>query len=299
MSMKKIKFVWLALLFFSCVRDVVIDLPVAKNALVLNNFLTADNLIYVRLTRVVNYVETPASLRTNLKNVEIDLYENNVFIERLTPAIIRENLWYAATIKAKKGVRYKITARADGFTPVEAEDKVPEEPVITDMRLSRIPFVKATAIFKLEDKAGEKNYYRLRFFKDSKPANSFAPMQLDMENLNVSNNDLLVDSFNENKYATWYFDDTRFEGKAVDIKFLANDNQSFINSDSVTYTCEVAQLTQSSYLYLKSSKAQNDNDVDEVFANLLEPVQVFTNVKNGYGIVGGIAISKLSVTGRN
>ncbi len=297
--MKKIRFVLLVVLFSSCVRDVVIDLPVAKNALVLNSFLTADNLIYVRLTRLVNYVETPASLRTNLKNAEIDLYENNVFVERLMPTIIRDNLWYAATIKAKKGVRYRIVARADGFTPVEAEDIVPEQPIINDMRVSRIPSVKATTFFKLEDKGGEKNYYRLRFFKDSKPANSFAPLLLDMENLNVSNNDLLIDSFNESKYAVWYFDDTRFEGKTVDIKFLANDNQSFSSSDSITYTCEVSQLTQSSYLYLKSIKAQNDNDIDEAFANLLEPVQVFTNVKSGYGIVGGMTVVKLSVTVKN
>lgn len=297
--MMKIKFILLTILFSSCIREVVIDLPVAKNSLVLNTFLTADSLIYVRLTQLVNYAETPASLRTDLKNAELDLYENDVFIERLTARTIRTNLWYTSIIKARKGFRYKIVARADGFTQVEAEDQVPEQPLVNDMRLSRIPFVKATAVFKLQDKAGEKNYYRLRFFKDSKPVNSFAPLRLSMEQLNVSNNDFLIDVFNENKYEVWYFDDTWFEGKTVDIKFLANDDQNLISADSITYTCEISQLTQNSFLYLKSIKAQDDYDVNQTPADLQEPVQIFTNVKNGYGIAGGMAISKLSITVKN
>jgi hypothetical protein len=297
--MKRIKFLALMFLCTSCVRQLDIDLPVVKDALVLNAFLTADSVIYARLTRTVNYPETPATLRTILKNPELDLYENDLFIEKLNPKTIRSNLWYAATINAKKGVRYKIVARADGFTPVEAEDKVPEQPVMSAMQISRIPFVKTTTNFKLQDKPGEKNYYRLRFFKDSKPPNSFSPVRLSMENLNVSNGDVLVDNFKNNEYEVWYFDDTRFEGKTVDIKFLANDDQSFIGSDSITYTCELSQLTQNSFLYFKSIKAQDDNDIDAAIAGLLEPVQVFTNVKNGYGIVGGIAVSKLSVTVKN
>jgi Domain of unknown function (DUF4249) len=228
--------------FMACTKTVSIELPDAKDALVLNTFLTADSLIYVRLTKAINYLETGTNPRSNLQNPEVYLYENDVLLEKLTTRTINRLIWYTATTKARIGSRYKLLAKADGFEEVEGEAIVPAHPEIDELNFSRIPGQKITTSFKLSDKAVEKNYYRLRFLVNSKPVSSLGTSLLKMKNLNVSNNDFVLDAFNEYKYAVWYFDDSKFDGKAVDIKFQSDDELAFPGVDSVTYISELSSL---------------------------------------------------------
>ena len=53
----------------------------------------------------------------------------------------------------------------------------------------------------------------------------------------------------------------------------------------------VEQLTRDEYLFQKSLKSQRDND-GNAFA---EYIQVHSNVRNGYGVLGGVTVSKYRI----
>ncbi len=58
--------------------------------------------------------------------------------------------------------------------------------------------------------------------------------------------------------------------------------------DRVVYHIEVQQLTYEYFMYLKTRNAYNNND-DNPF---MEPIQIFSNIENGTGILGSAAITK-------
>jgi hypothetical protein len=302
--MKRYYFLLLAIGFISCERELLIDLPYAKPALVLHSFVVPDNIILARLNKLINYTETPANPRTNLNNVEVDLYENDAFIERLTPKEINQTTWYVATRKSKAGARYKITGRATGFDAVEAEDIAPEEPNIHGLQIRRVPKEVSTLSFQITDRAKEKNYYRLVCL--THPVNSIGSMNifsvLELEQLNITNGNAEVDVFNQNSTYIGYFDDEQFDGKTITINFLNSQKKSpsyFSTADSIVYTCELTLLTKSSYTYLRSVALQNNATREELFTNLLGQLPVVGNVKNGYGVVSGMSVSNLSATIKN
>ena len=90
--------------------------------------------------------------------------------------------------------------------------------------------------------------------------------------------------------ATFYgdealFDDEMFNGTEKEILIDFFDYKSF------EYTLELTSVSESYYTYIRSLRAHYDNQDQFIFAG--EPVQVFTNIENGLGVLGSMSVDTM------
>ena len=83
------------------------------------------------------------------------------------------------------------------------------------------------------------------------------------------------------------FNDNTFNGERKEIKIAIKD---FISKSEIEDDYELkfiklhlCKITKDIYQYKKSIKLYNDN-IDDFFS---QPIQVYSNIQNGYGIFGG------------
>ena len=74
-----------------------------------------------------------------------------------------------------------------------------------------------------------------------------------------------------------------------DYKFLWFEEQD--DDYKTEYTLELTSLSKSYYTYIRSLRAHYDNQDQFIFAG--EPVQVFTNIENGLGVLGSMSVDNV------
>lgn len=271
--------------FLACETGVIIDIPSEANKPVINVLMNKDSIIYVRITLSGKLANTNSF--SEPKDAIVQLFDNDQLKETLTLKTIGYYDYYTSTTKMEAGHTYKVTAVVPGMQLAEGTDVVPDSAVIGEMRRIEVPIngidVDNKVILQLHDKAGERNYYRIRIFGaygGQTPNGTFVVTKYGRA-ANIKSDDPTYDLFDEGGNEEIYMDDKLFDGRSP--RFVFNlESQSQIQYLIV----EVSSLTYDSYRYLKTSylavrKAENP---------LTEKVLVFNNIKNGLGVVGGIAM---------
>ena len=153
--------------------------------------------------------------------------------------------------------------------------------------------------FIISDPGNEKNYYMLRLAQrrmeysysgDDYTWGDWYYHYLTVEdnvlfNPNISNEIIEIGDA-ENEGNSILFTDERINGKDHQIAFSFYYN----SQDNYQYRLEFYSLSRDSYYFFKSRKAaENQDDLTGIFS---EPVQLYTNVDGGIGILGGIASKK-------
>ena len=59
----------------------------------------------------------------------------------------------------------------------------------------------------------------------------------------------------------------------------------------VQFILELTSVSESYYTYIRSLRAHYDNQDQFIFAG--EPVQVFTNIENGLGVLGSMSVDTM------
>ena len=249
--------------------------------LLLNALIQPDSLMYFRVTK-----STPGNIYNEsgfpeIADPVIQLKENNVLLPALKQQYINGQTWWVSATPAIKGKRYTATVKANGFTEVTATDTLPPAPVAEQAGVLR----NSNRIqFWLKDNAGTTDYYRIRVLAIA-PADTIANwLQF---RLDPAFNNNLVDFFTRGNYNNLVMSDERFNGKSVTFVL-----QTAIPIPAKTkLTVEISSLTVTTYQYFNTFYTQSENGSAITGA----PVRVSTNVVNGYGILGGINIKKLTI----
>jgi hypothetical protein len=280
--------------FFSPIID--INLPPHKSKLVVfANFDAGSDSLVVHLSRSRSALDTTTvgqivldtikftggtSIQQyyvnfdTLKNAKVELFRNEVLwgtfnANKFGKYVLRQKL-------PNDGATYRLRAEVAGYDVVEATQKMP-----TAGTLDSVKYVKDGAIsqdpfgggsnkrdeftFFIKDPIETGNYYKVeqpRFYQTPLSADSYTIYVESLDKLAQS--EVLSDkSFNGKTYG-W-----RNQGKIYD-QFRAG---SRIEYTILTTTADLLQFIR--------SKELNDNARDNPFA---EPVILYSNVKNGYGI---------------
>ncbi len=298
-----------------------IDVPNPPPRLVANAFLQADSIVVVELTQS-QLILTNTELKS-VSGAVVTLLEETQLVATLEES---ETLGiYFSTFTPSVGKTYTLRVSKDGFESVEASAFIAPPVAIRSVELDTTVFLN-TYVFSedslvtdrrvnikevrltLDDPGGERNYYEVsvyrnelllqpRFDDEGNYSGDDTVRFLRQQYLrsedpvvaNTASDPLLGESGFYG--STLSFNDDLFNGKSYTLRFIPEVYvSSFEGSEGRLYVI-LSTVSEGQYRYTRSVDLQYENDGNP-FA---EPVQVYSNVKNGFGIVAGSSASQVVV----
>jgi len=282
------------IIFSSCEKTVTIDIPAKAQSLVINAILKKDQAIVVTVGKSRHILEPGQGINAYIvKNAVPVIFENDIPIDTL----VFQSSSFTYTSPRNKTIRagysYTIKVNAPGFNEVEARTIVPsqsEAPEVTRVRDARVTADGVhmdEIIVKLNDPA-EKNFYRLQFFQapftpgDEFPIYCVSTTDKDLELIGDNADPLSTDNCYDGD--NLILRDNNFNGQVKQLRFYVESNflsdRSGPGGQPNKPYLKLSRITEEQFKFIKSFNVYN-MAVDNPFA---EPANVFSNVKNGYGI---------------
>lgn len=280
--MKIRNLLFISMILSSCEKTIHIPLPEASGKPVLNLLMNKDSVMMARVTlsgRMNDFYEMK-----EVKNAVVNLYENGVFKEMLTPVIRDHYTYYRSESVPKAGAEYRVTAAIQGYEQVSGTDRIPDTVRTGEMKM----FVpnpdgwdpQGTFSVQIHDDPAVQNYYRIRFYIVNEWTDASGIYGFYKNILYFETQDATLPMFDNDYQTEFYTTDELFNGRSPKFLFKAS-----VGGTRTHISAEITSLTAQSYKYLLSAymaRAKND-DV------LSEKVIVYNNIQNGFGIIGGVA----------
>jgi Domain of unknown function (DUF4249) len=227
-------------------------------------------------------------------NATIKLYENNVFKSDLLYDAASEDFYISSFNQYVSGNTYKISASANGYETITAEDKMPSALNIISKQVTRKAkqfnfeqngnqwYDEVKIVF--QDNASTTDYYGFTFGRTSEQVINSTGWGVSVyttdKDLDASEDGDIGGQSNF-YYSKMYMKDSNFNGQTK--TFTAYLPNSFISwpdtSSKSTWYVRMENLSENAYKYEKSEWLYKLNDGNP-FA---EPVQIHNNVINGNG----------------
>ena len=310
-------FVFPLILLIQCKRDK-LDIPDTGRKLVINGLITTDSLLNLRISKSYYYnSELPFFMDSdNLNNVKVLFYSKSSLIDSLVPKYHPNNryFFYQSNYWSKKvfpqaGKDYQIVVKAPGYPDATANIIVPNLVKIENLDTTRIivardPYypglsnVRFKCMVTFTDPLNELNYYLIRVSKIT-----YREWWIEKSDMSINTQDPLVEeklSNYDNVYSI-AFSDKVFNGEKCSLQFIIDANEIGMpfweNSGSmdgkpiafyktVVYF-KLYSISKEFFRYIETLNLYNKN-----FGNpLTDPVAVYSNINNGYGIFGAAAVS--------
>ena len=311
----------LLLLWSACETVVDVDIPNQPSRLVPNAFLQADSAVVMELTQSQSILSN-----TELKSVSgatANLLEEGQPVATLeesqTPGI------YFSTFAPSAGKTYTLTVSKDGFEPVEASTFIAPPVAIASVEVDTSLFLDTYYDFerdtlvteqrirvdeirlRFDDRPNDRNYYEVsvyRFETQIRPrfddqenylgddtVRFFSPQYLRSDDPAFAGGE--SDPFGEGGEVfgvTLPFNDDFFNGKSYSLRFSPEQYGFYGNAEPELHIV-LRTIDEGQYRYTRSVDLQYENDGNP-FA---EPVQIYSNVENGFGIVAGSSANLMVV----
>ncbi|MBF9252016.1 DUF4249 domain-containing protein [Pontibacter sp. 172403-2] len=314
-------FALLAAGMFGCEMEQEVDLPEHEPKLTLRLALAnVDTLaehsiqykysaLFIGRSQSVLY---PDESLTGMANATVKLYDEsgNVVEEYAHTGYTQSEYGYKVEMQGyyastknfvpEPGKTYTIRASAHTFQDIEATTMLPEKPVVTDLSFDGQPSpadsytIEGDLKLTIADEPGKKNYYRLVAVPlDStyaRIADSPARSIDAYDGADFGNNEKprLGDLFSDELYSSGKITLlTRIAFPGIDYASFQTGKKRYARYLEV----QVQQLTESEYLFAKTLEAQWRSD-DNPFA---ESQNVYSNVNSGYGVLGGVTVTRVVV----
>jgi hypothetical protein len=283
----------------ACEKVVTVNVPKKEPRLVISAWLNKNKAMEVRVSKSLHILETTPNLGPQgpeefmVKDAKPVIYENNISIDTLV--YNQQELTYKSprNVKIRDGYTYSIKVTAPGYKEVTAQTIVPVQSTIAG--LSRVKHARKNSdgeelddvTIKLDDPPGT-NYYLIRLFTASYnsmnpeyPINCVSSTDKDLEAVSEDGDPLGDNCLDGNSLL---MRDVNFDGRQKQVKISVESSMlkelTFQNRPPSRPYVKVYQVTEDYFKYIKSQSAY-ENSSDNPFA---EPINVYTNIANGYGI---------------
>lgn len=315
---KNIIYIFFCLTLLSCEKTIDFNETATKPFMVLNSYINPSEIITVEITKSQSVIKEFKVER--ITNADVEIFENGVLFEKLSYDGKKE--CYKSTKKPIIGNTYSINAAASGYNSISSETIIPKKPALTDHIFqeadSEYNNGKMTARIRLKDEANKKNYYRIVVeegvyymngpddFNQRTFGNNFNK-QFEWEGnimkrwIGLQSKDPVLTGKGQsgNEYLEdvpdnifGIFNDDLFEGEEYTVEFTFNTYYSEGLQQRVNVY--VMSITEDYYLYLKSYSSQTFYD-ESPFS---EPVQIYSNIRNGAGVFGAYNFENIQVYDR-
>jgi Domain of unknown function (DUF4249) len=288
----------------SCEKTVVVNVPIAPSKLVVNGIVQANNIFTINVSKSEAVLSSNTATSFKVSNAFVQLYENGILKDTFLYNSVNNNYTVKNGTVPLVGRTYKLTAALSGYTTVDAETSTPSN--ITIQSISRVPNARTDANggtqdevkIKFVDNGNETNYY---LFKVKRPVN-FTGSQLEYQSIFcIKSNDVDIDRTSNNDPTDvnscidreFLMTDKNFNGNAKTITlFIDSYNLAVFtnpqNQKKYKPIVEINNISKNYYNYRRSIQTYRDNE-DNPFS---EPVLVYSNVNNGYGIFSSFTIAR-------
>lgn len=275
----------LVLLLAACDKKARLDLPYEGDKIVLNTFMLADSVAYIRVTKSQPVVSSNDPEFTELADAQVTILENGQPFSAVHRQVINGRGYFVSDTAIRPGKIYTVTAAATGLTAVTATDSIPGQPEASGLFAQK---TSSQVYFTLKDPGNVINYYRIHIYAADSTDGAIRPLSRIEYRMDPSFNNNFADIISDAFYEDLVVKDERISGKSI--VFVLQ------TSLPITYkymVAEVVGLTEPGYRYLKSVDDQQDDNQDDG-GFLAQPVKVYSNVTNGYGIVAGMYAKRIT-----
>ncbi|MCD6347222.1 MAG: DUF4249 domain-containing protein [Bacteroidales bacterium] len=281
------------------------DFPLRPSQLVVNCLFSEGNSWEFQVSKSLSVLDN-ADLKL-VDSAEVKLFRGGELLETLTKHDF--DGWYRTDNNLPEtGQEYSIEVSAKGFDKVlYARETLQEKVQISEVEL----FIKDSSFYHWSDMDGRKhyggelsgsfdilfsdpagvdNYYSLSVFYLDTVYESEDPdlFSLEQRRIAISSDDSSVE--NGSDYTIRLFmRDQLFDGQAYKVKLSFDD---WLAWGGKVYYVELTSLQRAGYFYRKSIEDYN-KATDDPFA---EPVKIFCNIENGYGIFMAFSTDIASVS---
>lgn len=286
MLFRTVVFIMFFSLFISCVEEVTLDFD-HEPKLCINCILNPDSLIKASVT-LSHSLDNSAQFEP-LNNANIKLYEDDIFKGELT---FSGSGKYLLKQKPESGKDYKIIVEAQGYKTLEAITKIPEKPLLNYSKdtiriMDNVNWPVIDLNVKIFDKPGKDYYwvYQTWIVNERKyggGSNEFIAPYIDHFNRSIDS---------DSKYGFTHFMQIRMTDEGYDGQELTFTIPDIVGSpQSVQYFLKADEHYDK---YIKTVIINRLNETDEL--PFYEPIQIYSNIENGYGIFGSCAITTIKL----
>lgn len=282
------------ILFTSCETVIDMKLPEQPPKMVINSFFTPDSIMMLHLSKS-QFVLKNQELKP-ITDGNISLFENGKFIGKFTH--INKGFYYLPGFFPKENTQYTLNAESSGLKSVEANEIIPPKPVINRIELSSSFFEGINYkdfIIYIQDNANEENYYmvnligkRYDYVYDSLTYDIIDSVEI-YEQVNFNSQDLVFEEQVASSQAI--ISDKIFNGSIYPLRLSVNE-YNFDEYSNMGYFEITIQLKQISKAYAQYVLTYSKNRYSDPFS---QPVQVYSNVTNGFGIFAGYSSTLTSL----
>jgi hypothetical protein len=279
---------------FSCEKTVNIKIPDNGRKLTVNSFFSKDSNLVVSLSKS-RYILDGTYNFESVEDADISFFENNNLVENLNevnPGIYKSNFIL------QENNNYRIEVSSKDFPVVNCQSSIPGKTEIISLSVnpSADEYGNQTVTFKLkfQDDLGSTNYYFIQVFRRVKYTYYDEDSGTEITNENIEM--VYIDSDDPNVFQEdWALTDgllmsgELINGREYTLSFASSSGYYYegqnesSNEDDTTYFIYFHSVSKDYYLYYKSLSKHRETK-DEFF---MEPVQVYNNIENGFGIFAG------------
>ncbi|MCH4896721.1 DUF4249 domain-containing protein [Marinilabiliaceae bacterium JC040] len=255
----------------------------AKTLLVLSSNFSTDSIIKIHVSKSYSVIKSKPKNDINDSNTTITLKDAK---GNLIPLSYSEKSnAFVSTEKPKQGQKFTIEASSKGVDSASASVEIPEEVAIQNVAMSAgssDDYSDRTEIKISFIDPKENNYYKLTLYKKSELVSGgyLAVEYKSKDQIFRSSYSGIGNIREDEEIKVGVFNDEMFSGKEKSISINCASYDLNFSFDKVYIKLET--ISKDYFLFLKSFSQYLETD-DSPFT---EPVQIWSNVINGAGIVG-------------
>lgn len=283
---------------FSCDQVVQIDVGHENTRLVVNSLFNPDSVITLTLSHSQFILEE--ALFEPVSGARAILLDEEGM--KLGEMAYVGNGIYKSNIEPDPGKLYSISVSKEGLKTVTAYNKVPAKKAnvvkIETKPLRDESYNNTTLSFWLNDPEGDDYYVLYLQEKGTVYLEQRDTTLVFSQHLLLTSNEAIFHEFNiddisDNELATsvsFTFKDDLFDGQIIKITVQAGLRHNKKN-EKYEHSLYLRKISKAYYLYQKTVKMQERNG-ENPFS---EPVPVYNNIQNGFGIFAGFNVASYPV----
>ncbi len=271
-----------ATFFTSCEKYLEFEGEYKTPKIVVNSKITPDSTFLVHLSRSLSVIDNGEL--SSIENGTVSILDAN---DNLIETLVYDSQgFYKGANSPVASQTYKVKVSAPNYKGVEAKTKIPNSVSIISVDTSSYVNTDGDTLLKLRisfnDPANETNYYQIKMGFGSLISGQFYfnPAQF-------SSNDISLDLDQNQMVEFATFTDELFDGVTKTLEVSCNDYSAYYDFLQISIT----SVSNDVYLYDKALNLYSTTNGD-IFS---EPVQVYSNVTNGFGIFGGFQTTRFKI----